>query len=354
MYKIGNTMCRLFRSSMLSLKDAVYGFTPYVGYPKNGNIGDEHLYHLALRYLKPANLIYDMFTRGRLLKVSLLGSKGYYLVGGGSLIFGKDFISKFERLSSLGFSPIFWGTGSRELPTDQNQQKHWNSLLKEAQGGVRGVLTQQCFQKIGLNVEVIGDTGFLINLDFDTNDFAEDYVVIIPRLIPFRNALLHALDLKRLDYLKDLVDKLASLGVKIVVYLPCMEDAPDLQLWLSTMKTIVHIQVYNGEIDPFIKLVRGAKAVVSMRLHPGIFAYALGTPTAFIEARDKYFDAISILSDKPAMMDVNKFSKEELLKHVVDLLQEDLEMRKERFRSVRTIALNQLERSKKIASLLVG
>jgi len=345
---------QLLYSGALSIKDLATGIVPYVGFPNNGNLGDEFLYRLAIQYLSPTNFEYNLASRGRFLKASLLKTKGHYLVGGGSLIFGWDFLAKFQKLDDFGLAPVFWGTGSRDLSSDKDEQKVWANVLRRARGCVRGELTAKSFRQLGLDVDVIGDMGFLVNLSFSNVCPPEKYILIIPRLVPERAPELHLLDLRRLDYLSDLIKKLCSQGLKIIVYLPDINDRVSLAAWLAKLPASVLIQEYGG-IDTgvsFLKLARSAKAVVSMRLHPGLFAYSLGVPTLFFESRAKYHDTFSVLPTKPTIIDADAISKFDFHKDVENLIVEPLDARAQRFGDVKNIALRQEKYSRDVLSIL--
>ena len=349
-FKLG----QLLRSGICSVKDLATGIVPYVGFPSNGNLGDEFLYWLAVQYLSPANFEYNLTSRGRFLKASLLRAKGHYLVGGGSLIFGSDFLTKFQKFNDFGLAPVFWGTGSRDLPLDKNEQKLWANLLRQARGCVRGELTAKSFQQLGLDVDVIGDMGLLVNLSFSSACPSEKHVVIVPRLVSERTPEIHLLDLRRLGYLLDLITKLYSQGLEIVVYLPDIGDRMSLATWLAKLPPRIQIQEYKGVSTSasFLELVRNAKAVVSMRLHPGLFAYSLGVPTLFFESRAKYHDTFSVLPTKPGIVDVDVLSRFDFYKEVESLVFERLDARAQRFSDMKNIALRQEKYSKDILSIL--
>jgi polysaccharide pyruvyl transferase WcaK-like protein len=343
----------LFQIANLVSADLVYGITPYMGFPNNGNIGDEFLYILAQRYLSRANFVYDLATRGKFIQLSLKRSKGYYLVGGGTLLFGKDLLPKFKNYSKLGLKPILWGTGSRELHPDYTDQEGWKSVLSCAVGSVRGHITADSFHKLGVDVNVIGDMGFLVSLNCNMMKPTEDYVVIVPRLVNRRNRDLHNRDLQRLSMLTLLIEKLYALGSKIIIYMPSKDDLKYLSQWLNTVGNFSIIQ-YAGDAQTYLMLAQKASLIVTMRMHPGIFGYALGVPIIFLESRSKYHDAISILENKPALVDVDNFSDESLLQLAEELIGESFESRVARYKTAKSIAQKQVDYCHKIESMLAS
>lgn len=332
--------------------DFLFGMTPYLGYTHNGNMGDEVLAQLSKRYLSPLRLISDYSSRGRFLKLSLTKSNGYYIFGGGSILFDQGFLPKAERLNQNGLTPVLWGTGSRELINEFMVQSRWKQVLQNSIGYVRGKHTLESIQQLGLDANVIGDMGFLVNLDQEAEEFPENYVVLVPRLIPSRNNYLHSLDVQRLEMMKAIIIDLKFRGFDVVIYLPCSEDQEELLIWTQAISKFVRIESYNGSVNPFLNLVSKANAVISMRLHPGLFAYALGIPTLFLESRKKYYDAFSILQNKPLFVDAVSSRSNRIFEAVENLIYESSEWRTKRFWHVNEICHKLLDANAKISSLI--
>lgn len=345
---------RFFNNCYLSLSDSIFGITPYIGYPHNGNIGDETLYRLAISNLNKARLISDLSSRGRLLNISLHFSNNHYLIGGGSLLFGDEFFKKLFKLESIGLTPVLWGTGSRELPKDIESQKKWSILLQHSQGAVRGFETAKSLEKIGVKNEVIGDMGFLLSLNYPEIFVSTGKVVLIPRLIDKSHPDLFEMDIMRLELLKKLILKLYSNGIKMVIYLPCKDDYRNLKDWILDIDQYqIPIFFYNNDDQEFFDLVKDANVIISMRMHPGIFGYSLGVPTIFLESRPKYYDVISVLDQKPKIVDVTNISSTELFELAVNYFQLSNHSRICQKTNAINIATKQLDFSRKIETILV-
>ncbi|OQZ00515.1 MAG: hypothetical protein B6D41_00020 [Chloroflexi bacterium UTCFX4] len=325
---------------------------PYIGLATNGNLGDEYLYHLACRYLR-RNLEYRFPSRNISFKIAFWNANQQYVFGGGSLLFDNGELRKLERLYLMGMHLTLWGTGSRDLPEDNDQRRRWASILRSAIiTGVRGHITAQSLRVIGIESEIVGDMGFLINLEAQKVCNPTDVVLINPRLIPERNKIIHVQDLSRLAALADIITKLYAQGLEIIIYIADKQDSKSLGYWLNTLAVPVRVFAYDGKIDTFLNLISTARAMISMKMHPGLFAIALGVPTLFLESRSKYYDALSCLPESGQVADITEYSSHELGRISLGWANEHFSVRSTRFAQARKLAIQQQTFCKKVESSL--
>ena len=173
-----------YRAAKLGIRDLVNGITPYVGYHHNKNLGDVELFNLTRELYKGKELATDILKRGPYFSLSKVTSANYYLVGGGTLIFADNVLRACNWLNKAALKPVFLGTGVLDRLPEKKQLDQWLEIFSGAKYlGVRGHISQEILQKIGVKSEILGDLGFLVNLQLDEPLPSNGEVVIVPRSI---------------------------------------------------------------------------------------------------------------------------------------------------------------------------
>ena len=330
---------------------------PYVGVPHNGNVGDEELFRIAQRAIVTPNLATEPKKRGRYVRLSVMGSSGHYMIGGGSLIFGPHLLKQCERLNQYGGSPILIGTGCTNFPEDPAMQQRWANVLRSSPLlGVRGQYSKACLQRLGVEAEIVGDFGYWLNLDLEKARTPADYVVINARSIASK--LIPELgqrDAHIREQLIPVVEHLSKRNIPIVVISAYISaDHKAVEEWVATLPCDVKLVLYQGDFTEMAELLQKARALVTMRMHPGIFAAAYGTPAIMLDNRAKYDDSLSPVPRAATLLDPDTLNSQLLIQHLEAALAESMAQRQARFDEVRQLALRQQAYSQRIRQLLIN
>lgn len=315
---------------------------PYIGHPSNGNMGDEVLFQMCETILDAS--LWIPWKKKDLLRDLLvtLGSKRFIL-GGGSLLFTESSFDKIERWKKLRKIPVLFGTGSREIDhLSDDQKKGWRKLLEESnQLGVRGTLTKERLSSIGIESQVIGDPGFSISLRLK-DSVNENYIVICPRLIS--SPALSEIDSNAVALLSRYIAEFPVTGPEIIIFSACYQDIAVCRLLAKCNPKVKVVEYENTKnSDSYFKLLMRASLVITMRMHPGIFAIAGGAPVIFLEKRSKYFDTVSVIPDNDNVLDPTNTSLSELNEISQHLLTEKSSARTKRLQVVKELALKQVK-----------
>lgn len=350
-YSFGARISFLFSSFAISLVDLVKRSIPYVGVSNNGNLGDEELFRIALRYIQAVLWNSNFLIRGRFLPLSLWGKKTYIL-GGGSLLFSKPILEQCERLSEYGLSPVLFGTGCIDLEEWEHVDS-WRRILRASPFvGVRGVKSKDALKNIGIDAKVVGDLGFLVNFNLDKPKASGGYIVVNVRQII--KSGLKEIDEQIIKGLADLIIALTGEGykIKLISVYKDVDDAIAFKM-VRDFALKVELITYGGENGKeIIELLSNANLVIAMRLHPAIFAYALGVPVILTDTRLKYADAFSVFREPVPIIDAKNSAEDRLLPLSRQLYKEGFEERQTRFLQVRSLALSQLEVCKEVNRLV--
>ncbi len=338
-----------------AIDDLLHRAVPYVAYPNNGNLGDEVLYHLASSHILTGNRLVP-FSRfdHRSAKASAFIAKRLFILGGGTLLFEKQIERLFARLISAGAHPLLFGTGSRDIPTDEQLLESWVAVLKAAPlRGVRGYQTQKELHKLGIESEVVGDMAFLTNLDISQPVEPEDYVVLSIRFTK-QTSDLYQSDMDRYAMLPRLVAALKDLGYKVILYSTATSEheANEKFMHESLGGIVDGLVKYDGTLESFKHLVTKAKALITMRMHPAIFACSWGVPSIALERRSKYEDALSVVPNEFQILDPRETTFEQLLAASESLINESYARRKQRFDTVRKLTEVQKDYCHRISQTL--
>ena len=339
----------------LAVTDWHHHRLPYIGVPHNGNVGDEELFRIAQRYLGVEQFATEPQKRGRYVWLTLKGVSNHFVIGGGSLIFSRQLLGQCERLIHLGGRPILIGTGCTDFPDSQADQKRWATVLHHAElRGVRGKYSQQCFARLGLQANIVGDFGYLVNLDLATAPAPADYVVINIRNIRSHNKpeLGHR-DAQIRQLFQPVMAYLAAHNIPVVVASAYISaDHQTAREWAAQFDTPLRLVLYDGTYEPFADVLQNARAVITMRMHPGIFAAAYGTPTIMLDNRSKYFDSISPVPNVITLLDPETVTEAQLLQQLEEMLAEPFVNRQHRFQTVQQLAQTQADYCLQIKSHL--
>jgi hypothetical protein len=330
-----------------SFYDNLKGAIPYLGYPVNQNLGDVELFNLARKYLPFNAYSFGVAARGRYAPLAI-GKNKYFLVGGGTLIFSTDILEESERLIGRGLKPLFLGTGAGDLPKEQQFLSRWISVMKESPMlAVRGKYTAETLRSLGLAPTIIGDLGYLINLKMDSPRDGSNHVVIVPRSIRPTTYSLFADDFEIRKKLTGVINVLLEQGVRVVIHSVSVDDYPVIRGWVKAWHNKVEYKEYNNSFDDFIGDIATARLTVNMRMHPGIFAFGVGTLPIMLDRRVKFKDSFSLFGDdkiKQLYHVIDPIATSET--EITDLVsrcyhQENSSIRSNRFEAVRQFALDQ-------------
>jgi polysaccharide pyruvyl transferase WcaK-like protein len=341
------------KSAYRALNDLGRRAIPYVGLPANGNVGDEELCRIARRHLGVREFALDCSTRGRFLSLSVRAGRGYYLFGGGSLIFARDLLPLCEALQRAGARPLLLGTGSTDPPSDSRERERWAAVLGQAQlAGVRGPVTARALADIGVSAQVVGDLGYLVNLDLTAVVSPADYVVISARSIRASNPELHQQDYRTRALLQELILSLHCQGHTVVVLSASSDDHEVVRGWARELPESVQFLAYDGRFAALQELLSRAQALITMRMHPGVFAAAWGVPVVILDRRAKYVDALAPIEGEVTLHDPAGMTSDLLTAAAQTALNEPPEQRVARFRRIRELALTQREYCESIQRFL--
>ncbi|MDH3711004.1 MAG: polysaccharide pyruvyl transferase family protein [Cyclobacteriaceae bacterium] len=331
-----------YQAARLGVMDLIKGVTPYVGYYQNHNLGDVELYKIVKGFYRGKKIVPDVRNRGKYFNISKIRSKDQYLVGGGTLIFAKNILKACEWLSKYDMKPVFLGTGALDTPPQGEELERWLKIFQQASYiGVRGTISQKILKDLGVQSEVLGDLAFLVNLEQESPLASNNEVVIVPRSIRPSYYEYFEKDMSTRRLLGEFVERCLQEKIPVKILCVCGDDAPIIRGWLESIPAVTYLE-YENEFDLFKDTVMASGCLVSMRMHPGIFAAAWGVPTILLDQRHKFFDSFSPLDNPVAdILDPESLPVTELLQRVKQKLNESMQNRLERFELVRPLALKQ-------------
>ncbi|MEP2671033.1 MAG: polysaccharide pyruvyl transferase family protein [Cyclobacteriaceae bacterium] len=332
-----------------SVYDLFTGAIPYVGYPENKNLGDVELLNIAKKHLPYKRYAYNVGKRGRYVRLAV-GRNKYFIVGGGTLMFSRQILDECLILTNLGLVPIFMGTGSGEVILDvETVALDWKEVLSKSPFlGVRGEFTIRALKKIGIDGQLCGDLGYLLNLDFEKPSNFENYVVITPRSIRPTVYEYYEEDFETRKKLKFLIEQLINKGIRVIVNAVSIDDYKVVKAWVKSIRGPIEYIEYNDDFQKYVDLLSKARLLVSMRMHPGIFALAMGVFPFELDGRIKFKDSFSLIEneseDSYCLIDPSSITAEALTSKVLEkYYSENDDTRLHRFKLVSKLA--QLQRS---------
>jgi polysaccharide pyruvyl transferase WcaK-like protein len=328
-----------------SIREASRKAVPYVGYAANANLGDVELFNLFAHYSGMENFSFDIWRRGRYANLSLKGQK-IALVGGGTLIYSPEILRELEFLIKRGVNPLFLGTGVPDKYPDEVTLERWKLLFKDAEEiWVRGHHSYKMMKDIGVQAEILGDLGYMLNLQSEEVQNHRDYAVLVLRAIRPTDYRLFSQDFHTRELVRQLAEKLKADGIEVKILAVSIDDYPTTRSMVKSHFYGFEYIEYHGDFKAISDLLAGARVVTSMRLHPGIFALANGTRVIELEARQKFHDSFNVFPDDDTyynIMDPRTLSIESLYGKVKELWEKETnEARRQRFNSVRELALKQ-------------
>ena len=339
---MNNPLSLHIQAVKLGMADLLKGVTPYVGYHHNMNLGDVELYNIAKKYYQINYLAPNIVKRGRYFGLSKMRSPSFYLVGGGTLIFADNILRHCEWLDRHNMKPVFLGTGVLDKLPIGLKLDRWRKILTHARYlGVRGSISSNILNEIDIDSEILGDLGFMVNLHQERSGISNGELVVIPRSIRPSFYQYFEKDMSTRHLLKELVMAALQSGIKVKVLCVSRDDASVLRGWIKTLPSVDYLE-YDGDFSKFEKVVSNCGCLVSMRMHPGIFASAWGVPTILLDQRHKFFDSFSVLDSQIAdISDPEKLTAQSLLNQVRQKLTEDELTRNNRFNMVKIQAKKQ-------------
>ena len=124
-----------------------------------------------------------------------------------------------------------------------------------------------------------------------------------------------------------------SLQIQLMVRIKERKNNHLVNGWLKTVVDVEYVQ-YDNNYQNFKDCIVDAGCLISMRMHPGIFASAYGVPTILLDQRHKFFDSFSpVESEVVQIMDPEKLDAETLVQHVRSNLSESHQDRMHRFQA---------------------
>ena len=193
---------------------------------------------------------------------------------------------------------MFLGTGASYLPKDERLIERWKKVLAQSPLlAVRGKHSKQALDGLGFDAKICGDLGYLLNLEIDKPATSEDYIVITPRSIRPTIYELYEGDFELRRKLADVIDSCLEAGIKIIVYSVSVDDYSVIRGWVKKWQGRVEYKEYNGDFEEYCNVLSKAKVLMSMRMHPGIFALSLGVMPIELDKRVKFRDSFSLFDD---------------------------------------------------------
>jgi polysaccharide pyruvyl transferase WcaK-like protein len=192
----------------------------------------------------------------------------------------------------------------------------------------------------------------LLNLDLAEPKAPGDYVVINVRSLPRVLGSLHEQDCQTRSLLNQLAAALALDGLRILFYSASADDHLVVQGWAREMPYKDDLRYYWGDFKEFAVITQRARAMITMRMHPGIFAAAFGVPVVAIDNRPKHSDSFQPMGDFVKLLDPVGLTIETLLDFARTAASENQERRRERFTLARQLALRQKAYCKTLAKKL--
>lgn len=292
-----------------SIKDRSKRAIPYVGYAANANLGDVELFNLFCEASGLDRFSFRAYRRGLYSGISLKGQK-WAVVGGGTLMFAPDVLEELEALVKRDIKPVFLGTGVPDHFPHEPALEKWKNILRSAdEVNIRGTHSQAMLSKIGIPSKVLGDLGYLLNLRLKAAAPMEDYAVVVVRAIRPTNYKLFSEDFHTREKVAEVVRSLKLRNIKVKLLAVSIDDYATVSSWRNEYFPEDELLRYDHNFDQVIGLLSKARAILSMRLHPGIFGLALGTKVVELEARQKFHDSFSVFPDEKEVFEIHDPSK---------------------------------------------
>lgn len=338
---IKRNLINLIKAIELNQKKAI----PYIGCDSNGNLGDIELFNISKKYLNHS-ISNNSHALGRFVSLATKNSR-YFIIAGGTLLFTTPILKQSELLLKSGKKPILLGSGAGEfLNNDSEFIKKWKKLLLQSPFlGVRGIETSNTLKKLGLDSVILGDLGYLINLESEKPKKPENKIIIVARSLRPSVYKYFSDDFLIREKLATIINNFHG-QYKIIVYSVGVDDYIITRSWFEHLKITLNVEYkeYFNDFSTFIQDIETSKLVISMRMHPGIFALAKGVPTMELDYRIKYKDSFGILNlseQQFTLVNPIKYSDEYLISKIENMLNGETKNREIIFEEVRKIAIKQ-------------
>jgi len=173
----------------------------------------------------------------------------------------------------------------------------------------------------------------------------QDYAVIVLRAIRPTVYNLFKRDFVTRELVSELAQHLKSQNIQTKIMAVSIDDFPVTRSMTRTnFKDCEYIE-YHGDFMGIVNELAKARLVVSMRLHPGIFALATGTRVIELEKRKKFHDSFNVFADDGNFYDIldpTELKADDLKEKVMNVWEkENRNVREQRFTEVTKLAHSQ-------------
>ncbi|WP_368654246.1 polysaccharide pyruvyl transferase family protein [Ornithinibacillus sp. 4-3] len=343
----------------------------YIGWIGYNNLGDELMYECFKE---------EFYKLGNSYKLDLVNNEKRYLdnanladydlivLGGGSILSGADYpiqpyiIDTLYRALQLNKKIMIWGSGIDWVPksyisdakidflkTTESFRKKLNTVFDQSVwSGVRGPLSQQVLQQVGVKNEVLisGDPAFLLSDPMNKNLFpppflADDKVIGVNWGTSYHR-IYGGNEFTLEDRFANALNQLVEKGYKIYFYIMWETDLePTKRLAAKlTDQSAYKLDEKLYSADRLMALMKHFVFTINFKLHASYLSLAAQVPFIALAYRFKAFDfALSILLEELAIAtdEVNLADQiisleEKILKESSDII-EIMEKHKQYYRS---------------------
>jgi polysaccharide pyruvyl transferase WcaK-like protein len=255
----------------------------YMGWLGHQNIGDEVCFDAVCKLVVDATVHHwDALAQRQFdnHKVSI--------IGGGTLLDTSWDIrsSKIHQLLDQGATNVFWGTGvwASGVPS----AKTVGILRRSKFVGVRGPRSKKKLEALGFaNAQIIGDPALFVT---DPVKYNPDSKLVAINVGNAEGRLLSGTEDLVVSEINKVVEHVTTQGFEVVLFPMIPSDMKYIEQVREPVK-IVQTKTWQD----VIRVIRGARCVIGMKLHSCVLAAAAGIPFVSMGYRDKCYDFASSL-----------------------------------------------------------
>lgn len=269
--------------------------------------------------------------RTRHLRRCLARYQGSPVVLGGGTLIGANSVLPVVREAVAGGFPLYtFGTGVLDwhcqadrhggsaAPDDVLEQ--WKDALRAFRRiSVRGVLSRNLLQAIGIESEVVGDPAVLFT-EAAPLPVREERILGI-NLGLARSLLWGGNEQAVAGKLKATADRLMAQGWDVRVFSVYVKDTPFLREWIKSLEHPGHVRLVEEYRDPrkFMSQVQECSVFAGMKLHATMLAFIAQVPSLMIEYRPKCLDFMTTMESESRNFRCDRLDERVLEETVIQL-----------------------------------